>query len=77
MMLSLIPGEPDGHEHIEIKIRKDGTQIFSHGKTPRQERRPHSIEAHRCGQCRRFESGGIETACIFVIQTVDRAEDVA
>jgi hypothetical protein len=67
MMLSLIQGEPDGHEQIEIKIRKDGTQIVSHGKTPCQEQRPHSIEAHPCDQFRRFESCIIEITCVFVI----------
>ena len=50
-------GEPDGHEKIEITIRKDRAQID--GKTPRQEQRPYPIEAHRCDQCR-FESGIIE-----------------
>jgi hypothetical protein len=40
MMLSLNEGESDGHQQIEIKIRKDQTQIVSRGKTPRQERRP-------------------------------------
>ena len=48
MMLSLIPGEPNGHKQIEIKIRNDRTQIVSQGKTPRQEQRPGSVEAHCC-----------------------------
>jgi hypothetical protein len=47
MMLSLIPGEPNGYKQIEIKIRNDRTQIVSHGKTPGQEQRPRSTEAHR------------------------------
>jgi len=61
-----VEGGPDGHQQIEIKIRKDRTQTVSHGKTPRQEQRPHSIEAHRC--CR-FESG--------IIEAVGCAEDAA
>jgi hypothetical protein len=47
MMLSLIQGRAS-HEQIEIEIRKDRAQIVSHRKTPRQEQRPGSIEAHRC-----------------------------
>jgi hypothetical protein len=48
MMLSMTPkGAPDGHQKTEIKIRKDRTQIVTYGKTPRQERRPRSAEAHR------------------------------
>jgi hypothetical protein len=49
MMLSLIPRESqDGHHQIEIKTREDCTQIVSDNKTPHQEQRPGSIEAHRC-----------------------------
>jgi hypothetical protein len=48
MLLSLTPRRTDGHEQIEIKIRNDRTQIVSQGKTPRQEQRPGSVEAHCC-----------------------------
>jgi hypothetical protein len=49
-------GEPDGHQQIETETRQDHAQIVSDNKTPRQERRPGSIEAGRCDLCRRFKS---------------------
>src|ERR1700676_2604080 len=75
MMLSLTQGEPDGHQQTEIKIRKVRTQILSYGKTPRQEQRPGSTEAHRGDQCHCFKNGTIEITCVFVVQTVGGAKD--
>jgi hypothetical protein len=47
MMLSLTGGEPDGYQQIEIKIRKDVSQIVSPGKAIGQEQCVCPIEARR------------------------------